>query len=571
MRSDSPVRVFLVIVLAMTAIAFFPSLFNGFVNWDDPHYVTSNESIESLAPGNVGRIFTSGCEGATEFEGAYCPFVVLSFAIEYRLFKLDPFFYHLTNYTLHIAITALVFYFILFLSGNTIIAFVSAVLFGVHPLHVESVAWVTERKDLLYSLFYFAGLIVYILYLKRKKASLYALTLALCLFSLFSKAMAVTFPLLLILIDYYFARKTTRRVIFEKVPFFFLAAVFAAVNLYFHRLSGPDRLLSDLTTRTYFLLKEIPFYLYKLFVPVRLSALYPYHEVTAAHIAEIKYYVLILGAITAAVALSRRSTKKVVFASAFFVASALPILQVIPAGGAFAADRYMYVSSLGVFFVAAVLFEKLISASFSRRNSVRILLAAIFSAAVILLTLITWNRCKVWKDSGTLFSDVVQKHTTVPEPYNNLGIYLEETGDDLGALDNFKKALIVVPGYVKAQKNFKRVYTRLSGGSGAVSGIPGEIMKPGEPPAEVVWLNLRGVEASKSGDLEKGLTFFKKAVSIDPGHAESLNNLGYAYYSSGNVDEARKAFVKTLEIDPGHKKARMNLKFLKQPSSKEGN
>jgi len=153
-----------IVLIALVVIcAFFslsPSLNNGFTNWDDPGYVIDNPDIKDISLKGLSNIFT------TFHRGLYKPLIILSFALEYHFFKLDPLAYHITNLILHLINCVLVFVFIFILCANPWVAFISAFLFGIHPLHVESVAWITERKDMLYTLFFLGSLISYLIFRK---------------------------------------------------------------------------------------------------------------------------------------------------------------------------------------------------------------------------------------------------------------------------------------------------------------------------------------------------------------------------------------------------------------------
>ena len=203
----------LCLILAIPAISFFPSLKNDFLNWDDPQYVTENKMITELSWRNIETIFDS------IYMGHYHPLTLLSYALEYRFFKLNPFAYHLTNLILHLINGLLVFWLIWMLKGGVLTSLVVSLLFGIHPLHVESVAWISERKDLLCSFFFLGSLVVYLTYLKTRRRRFYFLSLFLFLLSLLSKSMAVTLPLVLVLCDYLLDRKFDRKCLIEKIPF----------------------------------------------------------------------------------------------------------------------------------------------------------------------------------------------------------------------------------------------------------------------------------------------------------------------------------------------------------------
>ena len=180
-------------ILSIVAAVFLPSLKNDFVNWDDDRYVIENNLIKSLSLGNIKNIFT------TFYMGNYHPLTILSYALDYRFFKLRPFGYHLTNLLLHLSNCIFTFSVIYMLSRSLPVAFIAAILFGLHPLQVDSVAWVSERKGLLCAAFYLCAIIAYIRYAsKNQESKYYYLSLLFLTFALLSKPMAVTLPFVLL-------------------------------------------------------------------------------------------------------------------------------------------------------------------------------------------------------------------------------------------------------------------------------------------------------------------------------------------------------------------------------------
>jgi len=229
-----------VVVAILTCIAFLPGLENGFVDWDDPAYLTENQDIFSLSSENIIKIFTSS------YNASYVPLTLFTFALEYFFANLNPFLYHLTNLVLHILNTLLVFWFVSLIVGRTswyvpgragliIVPFLSALFFGIHPTRVDSVAWITERKDVLYTLFYFGSLIAYFYFQKKERNPLYyVISLFLFILSLFAKPMAVTLPVIFLLLDFFEKKHIGFRMIWEKAPFFALSLIFGIINLFVH-------------------------------------------------------------------------------------------------------------------------------------------------------------------------------------------------------------------------------------------------------------------------------------------------------------------------------------------------
>ena len=222
-------QLFLPIVLAITFIVFLPSLQNKFVNLDDPQYLIDNPAVHTWNIVTLKQIFSE------QFVGNYQPITMFSYMVEYKLFGLNPFGYHLMNLLFHLLGTLFVFLIIKKLSGSALIAFITSLLFGIHPLHVESVAWIAERKDVLYGFYFLWALYIYITSIKEDSNSLSPIRvgaiLLLFLLSLLSKAQAVVLPVVFFAVDFLMNRKFTKKTILEKIPFFVLAVAFGLLAI----------------------------------------------------------------------------------------------------------------------------------------------------------------------------------------------------------------------------------------------------------------------------------------------------------------------------------------------------
>src|SRR6185503_4750614 len=219
----------LLMVLAVTAGAFIPALSAGFVSWDDPAYLLENKQLTTFTWQSIVNIFASG------ISGNYNPLPIFTFLIEKQFVGFDPFIYHLDNLLLHLLCTALFYKILRMLKVSPMGAMLGALLFGIHPMRVESVAWVTERKDVLYGAFYLGAIIAYLNYITMgsTKNKWYVLTLVLGILSLFSKVQAVALPLSMVAIDFLQQRKwlSAKVLIIEKLPFWLLALAFGIINI----------------------------------------------------------------------------------------------------------------------------------------------------------------------------------------------------------------------------------------------------------------------------------------------------------------------------------------------------
>jgi protein O-mannosyl-transferase len=254
-RLEIPLLCFL--ILLITFISFYPSLKNGFTNWDDAPLLTDNWMIRELSPAHVVRYFTAF------HQKLYHPLVLLSFAVEYHFFKLDPLAYHTTNLILHLINCLLAFWLAFLMSKNSRVACLAALLFGIHPLRVQSVAWVAERKDLLFAMFYLASLISYISFRQKPRALYYALFI----FSLLSKPLAATLPFILLLYDYLIESRLDGKAILEKAPYFACSFAIILITLPKMREGTTINFFHTVPIAGYVFL----FYLSKILFPWRLS------------------------------------------------------------------------------------------------------------------------------------------------------------------------------------------------------------------------------------------------------------------------------------------------------------
>lgn len=414
-------------------LTFLPCLRCGFVNYDDDRYVYRNPLIRDFSRDGIARIFAT-----TDFTVLYTPLVFLSYAVEYRFFGLDPFPYHLTNLILHLCNCLLVFYFILGLTRRASAAFITAILFGLHPLRVESVAWITERKDVLYALFLLASLNCYIAYARRGGPLRYLAAGGMFILALLAKPVSIVLPAIFLLCDYFLEGKIPRRRLAEKLPLFAVSAAWLVFGIV--TAKGYVRGEPDFTGLDYFLIAcyALLFYIYKSILPIGLSCMYP-HPLKIGGVLPPIFLAspLILLALAALVVRSACRTRDVVFGSAFFFITAAPALRLFPPGLIIVADRYTYVPAIGLSFIAAQAVLWLSGREW--RHAVAVAVAAMAAS----LSFLSRERCKVWRDSVTLWEDAVAKYrdSYIPVAYFNRGIVNFDIGRHEGAYADLGNAL----------------------------------------------------------------------------------------------------------------------------------
>ncbi len=544
--------VFLIIILIITFIAFLPSLSNQFIKaWDDGAYVTDNPLITHLNWESIKGFFT------TQKNGTYVPIPLLSWALEFKLFGLNPFPYHLNNLLIHLLCTSLVFYFLILLRLPVIYSALGALLFGIHPMHVESVAWITERKDLLFCVFYLGSLITYIKYIlsENGKPIYFLLTLFFFALSLFSKIQAVSLPLSLLLLDYWLDRPLKWKLLWEKIPFFVLSLGFGLAGYFilqhFQVIDIHDKY--TLLERILLGLFSLSAYLVKLIAPLNLSILYPY-PVDPGESLPVLYWVnpVFLIALAVLIYLTIRKTKAVVFGVLFFLFNVMFLLQFVRAGQAYHADRFTYVAYIGLFFLAAWAAHK-----FANRNKYG---QWIITGLAIVITAFffsnTYARCKDWKDNITLWNDVIEKYPLkIPTAYYNLGLAYANLGQWDKAIDDYSGAIRLRPKYTDAYSNRGVAYKNLGQFDKAIEDYSSAIGM--DPDYYKAYYN-RGTAYYILRQWTLSIADFSKAIGINPKYTEAYNNRGIVYNDLGHWVMAIADYSRAIEIDPKYKDAYAN-------------
>ncbi|MEM9821711.1 MAG: tetratricopeptide repeat protein [Bacteroidota bacterium] len=498
----------LLFALIITLIVFIPSLSNDFVNWDDDVNILENENLSPLNFENVKKIFNPSTGHVI---GNYNPLTILTFAIEKHFVGFDAGLYHINNLILHLLCVFFVYRIMLLLQLSPQAAMIVALLFGIHPMRVESVAWVTERKDVLFGVFYLAAIYQYLLDLKEKTNKRYGWILVLFFLSLLSKIQAVSLPLSLLAIDYYRNRPLKLQLILEKWPHFLLSLTFGLLGVY--SLSQFGSLDDDITTFTFFdrlLIGAYSFvvYLIKLVLPYEMLPLYPYPKQL-----DWPFYVAPLGVLLAFAGTwwaFKKEYKHWVFGFAFFFFNVVFMLQILGAGQGFIADRFTYIPYLGFFFVAGFYYQKWMDES----SKVKSYLPFIAGTYLLVFAYLSWQQCKIWKNGQSLWTHVIENSSKASSlAYGNRGFYYREAGQAQLAIQDYEKS-------IQANPNKANIYNSL------------------------------GKTYFDMGQTQKALTNYAKAIERDNREAEFHVNQGAAYGSLGQFQPAIQAFDRAEQLDP---------------------
>jgi protein O-mannosyl-transferase len=527
------------LVLATVAV-FSAALSNDFVDWDDIENLVNNPHYRGLAWPQLRWMWSSARLGH------YIPVTWMTLGLDYLLWEMDPSGYHLTNILLHAASAAVLYLVALRLLGaalpglgatsRRIGSVFAALLFAIHPLRVESVAWVTERRDVLFGLFYLLAVLAYLRYCERNAAGdgrgrwAYWGSVACCGLALLSKSMAVSLPVILVLLDVYPLRRLGggirawlaprgRAVLIEKIPFVLLAAGAALVALTVLGTSGGLSPLAKvgLRGRIAVSLYALAFYLWKMLVPLDLSPLYElplrFNPMGPAFLVS----GLTVLAVTALAVIQRRQWPALAAVWAAYVVILLPVLGIAHNGPQLAADRYTYLASLGW----CVLAGAGLALGWQRRHTLRLVVTGLAVAVVASLGGLTWNQVHVWRDTDTLWSHALAVSPSA-RAYMNVGLMLGRQGRLPEAVDHVREALRINPAFPEAY-------------------------------------NAMGMVLAEQGRTKEAAEYLQLALRINPKLADAHNNLGLALADQDRLPDAITHFETALRLNPDLGDARRNL------------
>jgi Tfp pilus assembly protein PilF len=533
-----------VAIVGLTFAAYLPSLTNGFTNWDDPLFVLRNRLL--LNPISIAVL-------TTPVVSNYHPLTIWSLALNYRLSGLNANSYHWLNLILHLASTALVFVFIRRLTRDRFwTTAATSLFFGIHPMHVESVAWIAERKDVLYVVFYLLALIIYLRYLERQKAAWLGATLLAFLLSVASKPSAVVLPLTLLAIDFYRRRPLRARVFLEKAPFLAISLAAGVLTVHAQKITGAidTGTWGPSFRKLLYVSYGIVMYVVKLFVPVRLSAIYPYPR--AAEPLGLQYYAalaLVVVGLPAIVYLCRRN-RAVLFGLAFFFINIALVSQVFTVGRAIMADRYTYLPYVGLVFAVAWWLDE----DPAHRSAGRVFKSLLAGSMILLAPFCliqTWTRCSVWRNSETLWNDTIRRYPhRIAEAYYNRGHYYfeDERRFDV-ALADFDESLTIDPRKSEAWLSKGNLMAARNQSDSALVCFDRALKI--KPDLDAAWNN-RSVVRSRIGDPQGALADVDRAIAINPRYRDAYCNRALVYAGMKEYEKSIVASRRAIELDPNH-------------------
>ncbi len=542
--------------------AYSPTLSAEFINYDDDVYITENPVVRDLNAATVKHVFSN------YYYNQYSPVAMTIMGMEVKLFGLEARPLKAIAILLHALNALLVFFFIRRGLGRTEHALAIAALFALHPLQVESVAWLTASMKIgTFSLFMLGALLAYDQYLRRASWGFYLLSLALFVLSCFCKEQAIALAPLLLAYDYLKKRPlTSTRLWIEKIPFFIVAGIFAVVTLGVKDEMKSESLADyfSMGHRLLFGAYALLSYWIKLLVPIGLNTFYTYPEKSAI---PALYYVapaVVLAVLAGLWYAWKHEQRVLVFAGLFFFINIFLTLlsQVLSVRDVMMADRYVYLPAIGFFMALLYGVDRLAR----QKPALQPALWGTLAVFVLVLGIATYQRSKVWLNSSTVFTDAIEKglaehHKLNPFmalSYNNRGIDRKNRGDIQGALADYEQAIAANPSYASAYLNRANIQFNAGRYAEAIPDYDKALaLNPREAKA---WSNRGGAKAAL-GQIEDALKDLDKAIELEPNYRDALSNRALVRYNAKQYQGAIEDANAFLRLRPDNTDL-MNLKAM---------
>ena len=562
---------YVILIIIISSVSYTNIIKNEFV-WDDPKFV----SWAGAKDFNDIYNFFKG-EVPEGHGGVYRPLRSIFYVISYKLWKLNPVGYHLQSILIHLISTILIYFIVLNITEKRIIGFMSALLFGVHPIHTETITSITGSFDIIGVIFF---LISFYLYLKASSSEnqyniKYVLSIIFALFAFLTYELTLTLPLLIILYEFCF-KKIKKKGIIRKIKAYSL--YFVIMSFYFFtryiilKVPGRANYLANsfyftMLTMTKAFLKYILLVLFPISPNVNhtisegiLSLAYAdFNEKAILAQSLFDLHILFATAVIAVLfIIAIKSFNKypiVSFCIGWFFIGLAPVLNIIPQGSILS-EKYLYISSFGFCLLFSYGIHQIYNITHNKMKYVKVVLILFFIITTIAYSMQTFSRNKDWKNELTLWSKTVEQSPNSALAHNNIGVVYQKQGNIDLAIDVYKQAIALNPNYAEAYNNLGLVYQSQGKTKLAVEAYQKALALNQNP----AFHNNLGIAYQIQGKLELAIEEYKKALSIQDNYA-SHNNLAIAYYNLGKKDIAIEEYKKALKINPNYLEAHKNVYF----------
>ena len=543
-----------------TIVAFEQVRLNDFVGYDDPFYVTENPNVNNSQKQSVLWALTT-----TEVANWH-PVTWLSHMLDCRLFGLEPAWHHITSLAFHIANTLLLFLVLKNMTSNVWPSVFVATAFALHPLHVESVAWISERKDVLSGFFWMLTLAAYLRYAQKPVLSRYLAVFFALAVGLMAKPMLVTLPFVLLLLDYWplgrfrgirentkYPKCSTLRLIAEKAPLFGLVIISSIITYTVQQSAGAMNLLENFSVKLRIENAAVAYvrYIGKIFYPRSLAILYP-HPLESLPAWQPIIALVILVVISGVIIFLARRARFLLVGWLWYVGTLIPVIGMVQVGNQAMADRYTYLPSIGIFIIVAWAGAELMK----KYDFSKIVFAVFFAVIPVILVVCTRTQVKYWKNSLTLYEHALAVTKNNYIVHNNYAKALVQNGRDAEAVTHFKNAIEINPRYFRAHNGLGNIYLK----QGKIEAALDHFNKALEiSPDYYKALNNMAIVLKQQGKTKLALEKWKQALEVKPDYANAHHSLGLLMAETGKYDEAVEHFKAVLSSRPDWPEAHYNL------------
>jgi protein O-mannosyl-transferase len=537
------------ILVLIVFLAYIPALWAGYV-WDD-NLVTNNPSLQTIS--GLRDIWTNPLS-YPQNDVRYWPMLYTSFWLEYHLWGIHPFGNHLINVLLHAMNTLLLFMILRRLYAP--VAFLASAIFALHPVHVEAVAWVIERKGVLSGLFFLSSFLCYLIYEKKKRTGIYILSLFLFILALLTKMIVITLPGVILLYIWWSKKSISRQDLIRVITYIGVGIFVMAIPIFIgHK---PETIIFPVPffSRIIIAGKDVWFYAIKLLIPVQLMTIYPRWDINPHQIWQYSYGIAVLLLLVTLWYFRKKIGWEPLILVLFFILTLSPTLGIIPfsyMSHSFVADRYQYLPSIGLIILFSAFLvqvkERLgLSKSFLPKAGMIVLF--------LILGILTWQQTSLYRDTETLFRDNLKKNPNAFMANYNLGVTLTEKGQYEEAISYYRKALEIYPDDAKTQTNLGLILVQTGNVEEAISHYMYVVkIKPEYPGGHA---NL-GIAYLKQNKLDEAMVQFKETLRLDPNYPQMNFYLGVIYLQQEKWDEAIFYLSKELQMNPNSAEVYINL------------
>jgi tetratricopeptide (TPR) repeat protein len=533
-------------------VIYANSLNNEFV-WDDEHLIEKNSYIKNWT--HIPKIFTKDILAGVEMQrNYYRPLQAFTYMIDYSFFKLNPKGYHLTNIFIHILVSLSIFWLIEIIFNNRLLSLFTSLLFVVHPIHTEAIAYISGRADPLAAVFLILSLIFYIQHSRFKKASLFVFSLSFYILGLLSKEIVLILPLILVLYDYTF--KENKKDYFKSyLPFLVVTLIYILLRLTILNFLSEERFIkTPLLQRLPGTFSAITTYFRLLLFPFRLHMEYgmPIFRLSDINV------LLGMGIVVLSLSYafkSKNEQRLIFFSCLWFFLNLIPVSNVYSLSAytnAYMAEHWLYIPSIGFFLFLGWIFELI----YRKKKRLRLIVVVVLAILLGFYACRTIQQNRYWKDPITLYTRTLKYAPGSSKVYYNLGYAYSNKGLYEKAIEEYKKALEIKPNYTEAYNNLGIVYGILGQYQEAIATFNKAIEI--NPNFSKAYNNL-GIVYGILGQYQEAIAVYKKVIKIKQNYAEAHYNLGVIYNKKGMRDKAITEFKEAIAINPNLAKAHNDL------------